>query len=305
MVVTRLSDRAYMMDLGFRVMLTFMMLVLCVVTIYPFLNVLALSFNESLDTVRGGVHIWPRAFTLENYRRIFATPHLLVAFRNSVLRTVLGVFFTVFSCSAIAYTLARREFMFRRSFGFMFALTMYVSGGLIPSYLLIRSLGLFNNFAVYIIPNLVGAWNVFVIRSYMAGIPDSLVESARIDGANDLTIFARIIMPLSIPVLATMALFVAVFQWNQWFDVYLYNATRPGLTTLQFELRKILEHASIQFSAGSDLTDLAAAGRQATMVSPRALRMAMTIVATVPILTVYPFLQRYFVSGLTLGAVKS
>lgn len=301
----RIRDRAYMMDLGFRVMLTLLMLLVCIMTLYPFLNVLALSFNESLDTVRGGIHIWPRAFTLENYARIFDTPHLLIAFRNSVLRTLIGVVFTVFSCSAIAYALARREFMFRRSFGFLFALTMYVSGGLIPTYLLMRSLGLFNSFAVYIIPNLVGAWNVFVIRSYMAGIPDSLVESARIDGANDLKIFARIIMPLAIPVLATMALFVAVFQWNQWFDVYLYNATRPGLTTLQFELRKILEYANVQFSVGTDLSDLATAGRRATMVSPRALRMAMTIVATVPILTVYPFLQRYFVSGLTLGAVKS
>jgi putative aldouronate transport system permease protein len=281
------------------------MLTICVATLYPFLNVLALSLNESLDTVRGGIHIWPRSFTVENYRRIFATPLLLVAFRNSVLRTVIGMFFTVLSCSAIAYTLSRREFMFRRSFGFMFALTMYVQGGLIPTYLLIRSLGLFNSFAVYILPALVGAWNMFVIRSYMSNLPDSLVESARIDGANDLVIFAKIIMPLSLPVLATMALFVAVFQWNQWFDVYLYNSSSSNLTTLQYELRKILEYTNVQFSAGTDLSEIEQLGRQASMVSPRSLRMAMTMVATVPILLVYPFLQRYFVSGLTLGAVKS
>jgi putative aldouronate transport system permease protein len=292
-------------EVAFRVFLTAVMLTICVATLYPFLNVLALSLNESLDTVRGGIHIWPRSFTVENYRRIFATPLLLVAFRNSVLRTVIGMFFTVLSCSAIAYTLSRREFMFRRSFGFMFALTMYVQGGLIPTYLLIRSLGLFNSFAVYILPALVGAWNMFVIRSYMSNLPDSLVESARIDGANDLVIFAKIIMPLSLPVLATMALFVAVFQWNQWFDVYLYNSSSSNLTTLQYELRKILEYTNVQFSAGTDLSEIERLGRQASMVSPRSLRMAMTMVATVPILLVYPFLQRYFVSGLTLGAVKS
>lgn len=292
-------------DFTFRVFLTLLMLLICVVTLYPFLNVAALSFNDSIDTVRGGIAIWPRQFTLENYREIFQTSQLLVALRNSVLRTVIGAGLTVFCSAAMAYTLARREFVFRRFFGFLFALTMYVQGGLIPTYLLFRALGFFNSFWVYIIPNLVGAWNVFVIRSYMGNIPDSLVESARIDGANDIVVFTRIMLPLSIPVLATIALFASVFQWNQWFDVYLYNTNNPGLTTLQYELRKILAYASFSYSSAADVQQLEAQGRRAAMVSPQSMRMAMTMVATVPILLVYPFLQRFFVSGLTLGAVKS
>jgi putative aldouronate transport system permease protein len=186
----------------------------------------------------------------------------------------------------------------------MFVITMYVAGGMIPVYLLFRSLGLFNTFTVYILPHVIGVWNVFVIRSYMDNLPDSLQESARLDGANDFVIFWRIILPLSVPVLAVITLFAAVRQWNSWFDNYLYNASRVQLTTLQYELRKILATANIQISEFADSADIAERMQRIT-VTPRSMRMAMTIVATAPILFVYPFVQRYFVKGLTLGAVKN
>jgi len=192
----------------------------------------------------------------------------------------------------------------RRVISLIFVITLYLQGGLIPIYLLYRALGLFNTRLVYILPYIIGVWNVFVIRSYMDNLPDSLQESARLDGANDLVIFLRIILPLSVPVVATISLFVAVFQWNQWFDTYLYNYSASELTTLQYELRKVLAYADIQFSEFETAADIAERVARIT-VTPRSMRMAMTIVVTTPVLVVYPFIQRYFVKGLTLGAVKS
>lgn len=285
-------------------LLVIFMLLFAVITLYPFLNILAISFNDAYDTIKGSIYLFPRMPTLANYRHIFQDPILLTAFRNSVLRTVLGMAAGVFCSSMVAYTLSRRDFMARRVFSVLFAVTMYVSGGMIPGYLLMRSLHLFNTFWVYLIPGLVNTWNVFVIRSYMDGLPESIQESAKVDGANDVTIFLRIILPLCMPVLATVALFVAVGQWNSWFDSYLYNNAKPELTTLQYELQKILSTASINLTSASDqqaIDSLKAKSR----VTPEALKMAMSIVVTVPILLVYPFLQKYFVTGLTLGAVKS
>jgi putative aldouronate transport system permease protein len=201
-----------------------------------------------------------------------------------------------------AFVLCRQDFVFRKSFTIILVVTMYVGGGLIPEYLLIRNLKLVNNFLVYIIPWLVNAFNVIVIRSFMDTIPYSLQESAKIDGANDITIFFRIIFPLCKPVLATIALFVAVGQWNSWFDTYLYARGTTSLSTLQYELIKILDSA--QSVASGAQQDLQMVGLRAAARSPEAIKMAITVIATVPILMVYPFLQKYFVSGITLGAVK-
>lgn len=280
------------------------MLFVIVITLYPFLNVLAISLNDATDTARGGLHIFPRAFTWQNYQEVFSSNNnLLLAFRNSVLRTAIGTVTATFSCAVLAYVLSRKDFVFRRHINILLTLTMYVSGGLIPGYLLIRELGLINNFAVYIIPALISAFNVIVIRSFIDDIPDALEESARIDGASDFTIFLRVIMPLCMPVLATIALFVAVGQWNSWFDTYLYARSNTNLTTLQFELMKIMDNAS-SYTA-SDVSRMNQQGTQIARTTPESIKMAITIIATVPILVVYPFLQKYFVSGLTLGAVKS
>ncbi|WP_407945762.1 carbohydrate ABC transporter permease [Paenibacillus puerhi] len=290
-------------DIVFDSFLYLFMIAVGVVTLYPFWNVLAISLNDATDTVRGGIYLWPRSFTLSNYKEIFMYNNLLVAFQNSVLRTVIGTLLGVFSSATVAYVLSRKDFIARKQISLIFVLTLYFSGGLIPGYMLIRDLHLMNSFWVYILPGIVSAWNIFVVRSYIDGLPYSLQESAKIDGANDLTIFLRIILPLCSPVLATVALFIAVGQWNSWFDTYLYNSGKASLTTLQYELMKILANTS----AGSSSADLARSGNPAlsTRVSPESIRAAITIVATLPILLVYPFLQKYFVQGLTLGAVKS
>jgi putative aldouronate transport system permease protein len=284
----------------FEIFLTIMMIFVVIVTLYPFLNILAKSLNDPIDTVKGGITVFPRVFTFDNYKVLFEKgsnlPH---AFEISVLRTIIGAFLGTICCIMFAYPLSRDDFVFKKPFTTMLVITMYVSGGLIPGYLLIRALGLINNFWVYIIPGLINAFNVIVIRSYIDTIPISLQESARIDGANDITILFKIILPLCTPVLATIGLFIAVGQWNSWFDTYLYTRGNSNLSTLQFELMKVLDSAQT-----SSRVDIYSESIRMARRNPEAIKMAITIVATVPILVVYPFLQRYFVTGITLGAVK-
>lgn len=287
-------------DIGFDLFLYIVMTIAAIATLYPFLNVLAISFNESVDTVRGGIHIWPRAFTLQNYESIFRFPGLIKGFQNSVLRTVIGSILGVISASMVAFVLARRDFQARKPFSMLFALTLYFSGGLIPSYMLMRDLHMINTFWVYIIPGMLGVWNVFIIRSYIDGLPYALQESAKIDGASDFTIYWRVILPLCKPVLATIALFIAVGHWNSWFDTFLYNSSNEKLTTLQYELMKVLQ--STQSGNEAHNTNIV---QSVAKVSPESIKMAITMVVSVPILLVYPFLQKYFVKGITLGAVKS
>ena len=284
----------------FDVVLTIIMCLIIVVTVYPFLNVLAVSLNDAADTVKGGIYIWPRKFTFANYQQVFSgSSKLPLAFFNSVLRTVIGTLTGVIATAMVAYTLSRRDFIFNKFVPLLFVITMYVSGGLIPEYLVIRNLGLINNFAVYILPGLISAFNVIVMRSFMDGLPEALYESAKIDGANDWTTFYKIVMPLCLPVVATISLFIAVGQWNSWFDTYLYARGNNSMTTLQYELMKIIDNASSNVDINNPLL------QNASKSNPQSIKMAITMVATIPILLVYPFVQKYFVTGMTLGAVKS
>lgn len=278
------------------------MIVVTILTIYPFLNVLAISFNDSVDTIRGGITIWPRQFTLKNYELIFTFSGLITGFKISVLRTIIGTVMGLISGSMLAYTLARHDFQARRFISMFLAITMYVSGGLIPGFILMKNLHLMDTFAVYILPGLVSAFNIFVIRSFIDGLPYALQESAKLDGANDFTIYWRIILPLCKPALATVALFLAVGQWNSWFDTYLFNGSNESLTTLQYELMKILQSTTTSATNSQDAANMS---QRMAQVSPESVKMAITIIVTVPILVVYPFLQKYFVKGMTLGAVKS
>lgn len=290
-------------EIIFDVFLYIMMAGVVFVTLYPFLNILAISLNDSVDATKGGIHILPRCFTLANYNEIFKYQNIPHAFMISVMRTVIGTVTGIITSCMLAYTLSRKDFMCRKFFGTLFILTMYISGGLIPEYMLIRNVGLVGKFAVYIIPGLISTWNVIVIRSFMDNIPFSLQESAKIDGASDLKIFIRIIMPLCIPVIATISLFIAVGQWNSWMDTFLFANGKDKLSTLQYELMKVM--ANTTANQGPDAANKYGSGVKAgATVSPQSVRMAITIVATVPILLVYPFVQKYFVSGLTLGAVK-
>ncbi|MNE29805.1 L-arabinose transport system permease protein AraQ [compost metagenome] len=205
----------------------------------------------------------------------------------------------------LAYTLSRREYVFRQPITVIFVLTMYFSAGLIPSYFLIKDLNLINSFWVYIFPSMISAFNMIVIRTYIGTIPESLMESARIDGAGDFKIFMRVVFPLCKPVLATIALFVAVGAWNSWFDAFIYTSSRQHLSTLQYELMKLL---SSTMNSNSNPNVAAGVGMDQdsarALVTPLSIRAAITVVASVPILLVYPFMQKYFVVGLNVGSVK-
>ena len=279
------------------------LILLCAVMLYPMLNTLAVSLNEGLDAVRGGIYLWPRVFTLENYRVVLNMHTIYDAFFMSVYRTVVQVVTNILFTSMLAYALSRSEFMFRKPVTVIFVITMYFHAGLIPHYVLIQSIGLLNTFTVYWLPGMISAFNLIIIRTYMKSVSESLVESARLDGAGDFRIYWQVIMPLCKPTLATIALFVAVGAWNAWFDTFLYNAATQSLSVLQFELQRLLRSAMM---AGAQAQVGAAAQAAAGMAvtTPQVIRATVTIVAAVPILCVYPFLQRYFVQGIQLGGVK-
>ncbi|MBT2290763.1 carbohydrate ABC transporter permease [Paenibacillus albidus] len=281
---------------------TLFMIFLVIVTLYPFLNTIVVSFNAGNDTIRGGIYLWPRQFTMQNYNAVFASGTIYNAFLISVARTVLSTLLNIFLTTMLAYTLSRREYVFRKPITTIFVLTMYFNAGLIPNYFLMKDLHLINNFLVYVLPSMISAFNLIVIRTYIGTIPESLVESSRIDGAGDFKIFWRIIFPLCKPVLATIALFVAVGAWNSWFDAFLYTSSRQELSTLQYELMKLLS-SSVNANSNPSVANGVGA-EHATQVTPISIRAAVTVVASVPILMVYPFMQKYFVVGLNVGSVK-
>lgn len=291
-------------DIIFDAVIYITLVLLLIVTLYPFINVVAISFNDSLDAIRGGIYLWPRKFTLYNYQNILSDKVIYHATWISFLRTLIGTISSLAACVILAYILSRKDFVFRKFVTTFLVLTMYFSGGIIPTYFLFRSLHLTNNFGVYIFPALISAWNIIVIRTYIEGLPDSLVESARIDGANDIQILIRIITPLIMPVVATVALFVAVGQWNSWFDTYIFASGKQNLSTLQYELMKKLASAMSNMTSSTPNYTQGQAGTAVQTVTPNSVRTTMTVVATLPILFVYPFLQKYFVTGLTLGGVK-
>lgn len=272
--------------------------VFVIVTLYPIWNTLAISFNNAIDALRGGIYLWPRKWTLDNYATVLQKRNIMTGLWVSVLRTGVAVVLQLSVTALLSYVLSRKNFIFAKPISLFYVLTMYVNGGLIPTFLLFKGLGLTNNFWVYILPGMVSAFNMLVIRTYMNGLPDSLEESAMIDGAGYLTVFLRVIVPLCKPVFATIALFIAVGQWNSWFDTMLYNRMSDNLTTLQYELMKLLSSVSQQ--SGNAQT----AQYSTAQVTTTSVRAAATILTCVPIVALYPFLQRYFITGLTIGGVK-
>jgi putative aldouronate transport system permease protein len=285
-------------DKIFDALLTVVFVLFSLTVLYPFVYLLALSFNEGSDALRGGITVWPRVFTLENYAIIFQNEQLLHAVFISVSRTALGGGLDVFLSGICAYFFTKRYIVGYKFYVTLLVLPMYFSAGMIPTYLVYRGLGLTDSFLVYIVPNLVWAYNILIMRTFFYGLPQSLEESAHIDGANEYTIFFRIIIPLSTPVLATIFLFDAVWQWNSWFDTLIYAGSNDKLNTLMSLLAKMI----MQLKA-NEITALKTA-HGAKAITSDTLRAAMTIVTTLPIVMVYPFLQKYFVKGILVGAVK-
>ena len=285
-------------DRVFVVCNTIFMIAFVIITLYPVLNTLSISFNDGTDALRGGIYLIPRKFTLKNYVTVLQKNNLITGAYITVARTVIGTFLSLVVNAILAFIVSRKRFLFKKQLSLFWVITMYVNGGMIPTFLLYKGLGLTNSFWVYVIPGMVSAFNMLVIRTYMNGIPDSLEESAQLDGAGYTTIFAKIISPLCKPVYATVALFVAVGQWNSWFDAMLYNRMSDNLTTLQYELMKLLSSVTNQGTSAEVMKNAAGA------VTPASVRAAATILTMLPIVCLYPFLQRYFVTGLTIGGVK-
>ncbi|WP_090983384.1 carbohydrate ABC transporter permease [Paenibacillus sp. CF384] len=294
---------------GDRVMQTFIysfLVILAFVTLYPFWNSLVISLNSGTDTTLGGITFWPRDFTLVNYRIVFKDERLLQAFSISVLRTVIGTAMAIFCTAIFAYAMSRRGVAGKKFYMVFCIVTMYFSGGLIPFFLLCRSLGMMNSFWVMIIPGLISVWNMIIFRTFFMELPDGLEESAKIDGANHFSIFFRIFLPLSGPVVATLSLFTAVGHWNDWFTATIF-INNPNLIPIQTLLNQILNSnivsEQLAQAAGGNASALDAMDRLKT-VTTKSLSSATMMVATLPIIMVYPFVQKYFVKGVLVGSLK-
>lgn len=280
------------------------MLLFCITILFPFWDNIVISFSKASDISYTRLNLWPKEWCLESYKYCLQDSQLIVAFRNSILRTIIGTIYHLIVCSLAAFSLTRNEMPFRKLFTMLFLITMFFSGGLIPTYLNIRSLGLTDNFLVYILPGGFSMYNTIVIRNYFMAIDKSLEESATIDGASMLQVMIHVIIPLSVPVLATVGMWQMVGQWNSWFDNMIY-ARDKELMTLQYMLHTLLNNA------GQRETDMVSAAMAASTVTEtgalytsRTVIAASTLITVAPVLCVYPFLQRYFVKGIMLGAVK-
>lgn len=274
------------------------MLLICFVTLYPIWYVLINSFNDGKDAMLGGIYWFPRVFSLENYKAVFNNAGIMTAMWLTVAKTVVGVVAHVFFTAMVAYAFSRRELIFGKTYILLGTITMIFSGGLIPGYLLIRNLHLLDNFLVYIIPVLFSFFDLIIFMTFFREIPDGLEEAARIDGANDWTIFLKVVLPVSLPVLATIALFHGVYQWNDYFAGIIY-VNKESLQPIQTFLYRVVAQSS------SNIMTTALQGSAVTKtVTSQSVKLATMVVTTLPIVFAYPFLQRYFVKGMMIGSIK-
>ena len=281
-----------------------LMLLITFICIYPFWYIIIYSFSEpGLVDVNPPVFL-PRGFSFSNYRDIFELQGVFHALLISVLRTVLGTAGAVLSCSFLGYLFTKNEMPARKWVYRFLILTMYVNGGMISTFIVIKSYGLLNNFWVYILPMLISAYNIVLIKTYVEQLPQSLEESARLDGAGYVRVFTAIILPLSKPIIATVAVFVAVGQWNSWFDNHIYTRGTESLTTLQYLLYNYLNEAQRLAEQIKNSVNSGGISQMVSTISSKGVRMTITVLASLPIFLVYPFMQKYFVKGIMVGAVK-
>ena len=270
---------------------------LCIVMVYPFWHVIMMSLSSVEATAKGGVFLWPKGFNLETYAKVFNDPSIWSGYFTTILVTLSGTFFGTLFTATTAYPLSKKYLPFSKAMLLLVLFTMLFSGGMIPGYLLMKNLGLIDNRLSLILPGLVSAYNVIIMKSFFQSLPESLEESAKIDGATEVTVFWKIILPLSKATIATIALFTAVGYWNDYFSTVLYINTKERWA-LQAVLRYMLTNTNQAMqSAGVSVA-------AATNVTAATIKSASVVVATVPILCVYPFVQKYFVKGVMLGSVK-
>ncbi|MGG1311658.1 MULTISPECIES: carbohydrate ABC transporter permease [Cohnella] len=275
----------------------FLMLVICFLTLYPIWYVLVNAFNDGADAMRGGIYWWPRKFSLDSFVTVFRSDGIMTAMGITVAKTVVGTVVHVLFTAMVAYAVSRKELIGRNLYMIIGTITMFFGGGLIPTYLLIRDLGLLDQFLVYIIPVMFSFFDLIIFLSFFREIPVGLEEAAKIDGANDFSIFLRVVIPVSMPVVATIALFHGVYQWNDYFTgmIYINDTDMQPIQTYLY--RVVAQSSSNQMIA-------AMPSGVAVNVTSQSLKLATMVVTTAPIVFVYPFLQKYFVKGFMIGSIK-
>lgn len=281
----------------FDIAVNIIMMLVIFICLYPMLYVFCLSLTNNNIVPTSEIWFIPKAVTLDNYRAVFINSDLSKAFSVSVMRTLIGTVMSTFLNAFAAYGLSKKYLIGRKTFFTIILITMFFGGGLIPWYITLKKIGLVNSFWGLIIPNLYAGFNIIVIKTFYSTIPESLEESAKLDGANDFLVFFKIILPLSLPVMFTIALFIAVYHWNDWFsgDLLIMDSSKIPLQTLL--VRIIFQSQAIKLS-------MMQARFTYSPPSSESVKMAAIIISTVPILTIYPFMQKYFVKGMMLGSIK-
>ena len=271
-------------DIAFNIFLGVFFALFMIVTLYPIINTLAYSFNDRFDVIENGpIHTIPHAWTLENYDYAITNVNLRNGLTTTAARTLIGTVTGLVSTAVLAFLLSRRKFIFRYKLALFWVIAFYAQAGLLPTWVMYRKFGFAGSFWVYIIPNLVNIIYVMVIRTYMQSIPESIEDAATLDGAGYMRLFWRVVMPMCRPVLAAVAFFIASYHWNAWFDALMYNKFTPEYTTLQYEIMKLYSYSE----------------------GPRTVRSAWIILSMLPVLIVYPFFQKYFITGIHVGRVKA
>jgi putative aldouronate transport system permease protein len=285
----------------FEVVNTVLMVFMIFIMLFPFWYALAGSLNDGQDYLGGGIYFWPRVFTLANYQAVLRDKTIFNSFMVTAAKSILGALSNALVTALAAYAMSRPRLKGKKFYGILMAVTMYFGGGLIPYFILIKNLHLYNTFWVYIIPGLFSVWNLIIFRSFFLDIPGSLIESAKIDGAMEYRIFFKIILPLSKAVLAAILLFSLVGHWNAYFDSMMYTSSIK-LQTIQLFLKKIItDPGAAATMSGNMIREIPA---QALKINPQTLKLAAMVVTALPILCVYPFLQKYFVKGVLIGSIK-
>ncbi|MBD5439187.1 MAG: carbohydrate ABC transporter permease [Treponema sp.] len=285
-------------DSAGNVIINVFMALVIFLALYPIWYTVVVSFNNSEDTLRGGIYWLPRKFTFESYKMVFQDRSILNAFVVTILKTVIGTVVSVFFTAMVGYAFSKKHIMGNRVYTIIGTVTMFFGGGLIPIFILYKNIGLYDNFLVYILPAMFNFYNMIIFMSFFRELPAGLEESAKLDGANDFTIFIKLIFPLSMPVVATIALFNGVAQWNDYFTgvMYINDAAKQPIQTF---LYRIIASASASKAVVS-----MPAGISVQQVSSQSVRLATMVVTTLPIVCVYPFLQKYFVKGMLIGSIK-
>lgn len=287
---------------GDRIMMVFItifMVLFCLCTLYPFINTLAISFNEGPDTLRGGIYFAPRIFTLQNYEEIFRDTSILHAYAITILRTVIGTVSTLMLTGLLAYGLSKKYLRGRKIYMVLCTCAMIFNAGLIPTYILYRDVKLINNFLVYVLPSAVNIWDMILMKNFFEQLPEEMEESAEIDGAGTMRIFYSIVIPISMPIIATIAIFSAVGQWNSWYDAYIFCTTRTGLHPIQTYLYKVIALSQAETANAADVQLLS---RMRTNVTT--IRAATVIITILPIIFIYCLFQKHFIKGVMLGSLK-